>query len=143
MQSIFITARCRHGAIASFFGESPPDCDQHCDYCKNPKLTEKERNEFHSVSFSSCVLVGLRSLVRSIFENLAFILLPSPTQTRDFTHKSMYDECRKPRVASNSCPYELLFSMLFVVGRILLLFFIFVLIRVVSKKVNNTLSHVH
>lgn len=46
---VFFYVRCRHGAIALFFGDSVPACKQQCDYCKNPKLVEKQRSDFHSV----------------------------------------------------------------------------------------------
>jgi len=28
--------RCRHGAIAKYFGDKVPDCRKSCDYCKGP-----------------------------------------------------------------------------------------------------------
>ncbi|CAH1267361.1 RECQL5 [Branchiostoma lanceolatum] len=34
--------KCRHGMIATFFGDSKPKCEKACDYCKNPKKVYKE-----------------------------------------------------------------------------------------------------
>lgn len=35
-------SRCRHGAIAKYFGDSPPNCSRSCDYCRNPIAVEQE-----------------------------------------------------------------------------------------------------
>ena len=29
--------RCRHGAIAKFFGDDKPKCNKSCDFCLNPE----------------------------------------------------------------------------------------------------------
>lgn len=33
--------RCRHAAIASYFGDSTPKCTQGCDYCKDPDAVDE------------------------------------------------------------------------------------------------------
>ncbi|XP_013410152.1 ATP-dependent DNA helicase Q5-like [Lingula anatina] len=33
--------QCRHAAIAKYFEDDRPDCNQGCDYCKNPRQVEK------------------------------------------------------------------------------------------------------
>ncbi|XP_067403669.1 ATP-dependent DNA helicase Q5 isoform X2 [Emydura macquarii macquarii] len=34
--------RCRHAAIAKYFGDVTPDCNKCCDYCKNPGAVKKQ-----------------------------------------------------------------------------------------------------
>ncbi|XP_055331999.1 LOW QUALITY PROTEIN: ATP-dependent DNA helicase Q5-like [Paramacrobiotus metropolitanus] len=29
-------SKCRHGMIAEYFGDAPPECRKNCDHCKNP-----------------------------------------------------------------------------------------------------------
>ena len=36
------TFRCRHGAIAKYFGEEKPTCNKACDYCRNPIKVDTE-----------------------------------------------------------------------------------------------------
>ncbi|XP_069690832.1 ATP-dependent DNA helicase Q5-like isoform X2 [Periplaneta americana] len=41
--------KCRHGAIAKYFGDSPPPCkkEKQCDVCKNPGTVEKAVENFN------------------------------------------------------------------------------------------------
>ncbi|XP_078601589.1 ATP-dependent DNA helicase Q5-like [Branchiostoma floridae x Branchiostoma japonicum] len=44
--------KCRHGMIATFFGDSKPKCEKGCDFCKNPKKVyrELEQHQLNPVS---------------------------------------------------------------------------------------------
>lgn len=35
-------ARCRHAAIAKYFGDAPPACTKGCDHCQNPAAVQKQ-----------------------------------------------------------------------------------------------------
>lgn len=36
------SSRCRHAAIAKYFGDAPPACSKGCDYCQNPAAVQRQ-----------------------------------------------------------------------------------------------------
>lgn len=40
--SALLPARCRHAAIAKYFGDAPPACTKGCDHCQNPAAVRKQ-----------------------------------------------------------------------------------------------------
>ncbi|XP_036326443.1 uncharacterized protein LOC118739304 [Rhagoletis pomonella] len=41
--------RCRHRLFSDYFGDPPPECNNQCDVCKNPKNIEKALETFHKL----------------------------------------------------------------------------------------------
>lgn len=37
-----LSPRCRHAAIAKYFGDVTPPCNKCCDYCKNPEAVKRQ-----------------------------------------------------------------------------------------------------
>lgn len=46
------SANCRHRLFSDFFGDDPPDCNNMCDVCSNPKKVEKAIETFQKLSVS-------------------------------------------------------------------------------------------
>ncbi|KQK73400.1 ATP-dependent DNA helicase Q5 [Amazona aestiva] len=44
--------RCRHAAIAKYFGDVTPLCNKCCDYCKNPAAVKRQRESLERYSSS-------------------------------------------------------------------------------------------
>lgn len=49
--------RCRHAAIAKYFGDAPPTCTKGCDHCQNPAAVRKQLDTLeHESSWSrTCI----------------------------------------------------------------------------------------
>ena len=52
------SCRCRHWAIAEYFGDEKPDCDRACDVCKDPKRVEKNLLDLQRGAFTSMATGG-------------------------------------------------------------------------------------
>lgn len=46
LATLVFFSRCRHGAIAKFFGDDLPFCNKQCDYCDKKEQTQKEFEQF-------------------------------------------------------------------------------------------------
>lgn len=42
-------SRCRHATIASYFGDTKPQCNKCCDCCKNPQLVKKQTEHLQTL----------------------------------------------------------------------------------------------
>ena len=51
------SARCRHAAIAKYFGDAPPACTKGCDHCRDPAALRKRLDALeHSSSWNkTCI----------------------------------------------------------------------------------------
>lgn len=55
---LLLRHRCRHAAIAKFFGDAIPQCNKYCDHCKNPAAVKKQVEALERSSSSwnrSCI----------------------------------------------------------------------------------------
>ena len=50
-------SRCRHAAMAKYFGDAPPTCAKGCDHCQNPAAVQKQLDTLeHANSWSkTCI----------------------------------------------------------------------------------------
>ncbi|XP_071552976.1 LOW QUALITY PROTEIN: uncharacterized protein [Panulirus ornatus] len=39
---------CRHNSFAQYFGDEKPSCKKNCDYCSNPRVTEKRVEQWNA-----------------------------------------------------------------------------------------------
>ena len=39
---MYSAGRCRHAAIATYFGDAQPSCDRSCDYCRDAAGVERD-----------------------------------------------------------------------------------------------------
>lgn len=51
-------SRCRHAAIAKYFGDAPPACTKGCDHCQNPAAVRKQLSALEQSSSCSKTCVG-------------------------------------------------------------------------------------
>ncbi|XP_043940896.1 ATP-dependent DNA helicase Q5 isoform X2 [Protopterus annectens] len=42
-------SKCRHEAIAKYFGDENPDCSKNCDHCRNPSALKKQMDLLHQL----------------------------------------------------------------------------------------------
>ncbi|MBV95937.1 ATP-dependent DNA helicase Q5, partial [Eschrichtius robustus] len=50
--------RCRHAAIAKYFGDAPPACTKGCDHCQNPAAVRKQLDALEQSSSWSKTAIG-------------------------------------------------------------------------------------
>lgn len=51
-------SRCRHAAIAKYFGDAPPACAKGCDYCQSPTAIRKKLEALERSSSWSKTCIG-------------------------------------------------------------------------------------
>lgn len=51
-------SRCRHAAIAKYFGDAPPACTRGCDHCQNPAAVRKQLDALERSSSWSKTCIG-------------------------------------------------------------------------------------
>lgn len=51
-------SRCRHAAIAKYFGDAPPACTRGCDHCQNPTAVRKQLDTLERSSSWSRTCIG-------------------------------------------------------------------------------------
>lgn len=52
-------SRCRHAAIAKYFGDAPPACTKGCDHCQNPAAVRKQLDALEQSCSWSKTSIGL------------------------------------------------------------------------------------
>lgn len=51
-------SRCRHAAIAKYFGDVRPTCTRGCDHCQNPAAVQKQLDALEQRSSWSKTCIG-------------------------------------------------------------------------------------
>lgn len=51
-------SRCRHAAIAKYFGDAPPACAKGCDHCQNPMAVRRQLEALERSSSWSKTCIG-------------------------------------------------------------------------------------
>uniref|UniRef100_K7FAM5 Uncharacterized protein n=1 Tax=Pelodiscus sinensis TaxID=13735 RepID=K7FAM5_PELSI len=64
-----LSPRCRHAAIAKYFGDATPTCNKCCDYCKNPGAVKKQLDTLElSCNSWSRTCIGATSSSRGAYD---------------------------------------------------------------------------